>query len=55
MNTRVIDVVIQQWVVWREATTSMKLFGRLVNAIIASVLISLLWLLPSVVKERGIY
>ena len=32
---------------------SMKIFGRLVNARIASVLIRLLWLLPSVVNERG--
>ena len=32
---------------------SMKLFGRLVNARIASVLIHLLWLLPSVVNGRG--
>ena len=31
----------------------MKMFGRLVNARIASVLIRLLWLLPSVVNERG--
>ena len=37
----------------REATTSMKIFGRLINARIASVLICLLWLLPSVVNERG--
>ena len=36
----------------REATTSMKIFGRLVNARLASVLIRLLWLLPSVVNER---
>ena len=31
----------------------MKIFGRLVNTRIASVLIRLLWLLPSVVNERG--
>ena len=37
----------------REATTSMKIFGRLVNARIVSVLTRLLWLLPSVVNERG--
>ena len=37
----------------REATTSMEIFERLVNARIAPVLIRLLWLLPSVVKERG--
>ena len=36
----------------REATTSMKIFVRLVNARIASVLICLLWLLPSVVNEE---
>ena len=32
---------------------SMKIFGRLVNARIASVLIRSLLLLPSVVNERG--
>ena len=37
----------------REATTSMTVFGRLVNVRIASVLIRALWLLPSVVNERG--
>ena len=37
----------------REATTSIKIFGRLFNARIASVLIRLVWLLPSVVNERG--
>ena len=55
MNTRAIDVTIGSGSCVREATMSMKLFGRLVNVRIASVLIRLLWLLPSVVKERGIY